>query len=551
MKTKHLLGGLSAMLFALSPCFAKDPTILELQKKLAAAGFDPKGIDGNWGPGTESALKAYQAANNLPQTGRIEPGSDTAKKLELTVKTPDAQNQQQIPSSESSEKLKPGWGVFRGRINLQTMNLSDGKVEINPFGGHTAEGQIQYMDLNGNVDTFIVTGINVEYDEETGKKTFELFNKRSQDSPVDSMLLTSFDIRKNAGYYFGKMKPAQEPEGPSTQRVQRQPPAGVIALYDKDKDGKLSDEEITAMRADMTATVTVPVPQDQKQSSENSPQTTLWESATSSLDISKVKNYLEKYPNGKHADDAKALIDDESTITDIEINGVGSRTLIARKFWPEIIEKSLIENTQRGRSILDASQNIMKGTTILGEAIMKRTLWYKDTGAMEKGDVEIQAVGPFYPCGDRSVFILNGKINNILGDPKDPIRLLYSLKRGLVVIGGKGTIFGSDGKPMSEQMVFAEVAIEQKEPYVDSAAVDILTDQAALGKVAEHAESPWVRIAAISKLTDVALLKKIEASAYLEIIRDEARKRLISLHNEAPDTANSTPKPAKVGQRAE
>jgi peptidoglycan hydrolase-like protein with peptidoglycan-binding domain len=40
--------------------------VTELQTLLAQAGFDPGGIDGIWGPATQSALTAYQQAQSLP-----------------------------------------------------------------------------------------------------------------------------------------------------------------------------------------------------------------------------------------------------------------------------------------------------------------------------------------------------------------------------------------------------------------------------------------------------------------------------------------------------
>ena len=183
---------------------AKDPIVLELQKKLVAAGYDPKGIDGNWGPGTESALKAYQGANNLPQTGRLEPGSDTAKKLGLTVTNPEAENQKQIPSS----KLKPGWGEFMGVINIQGMKLSDGTTRVVPLNVHTAEGQINYMDTDGKVNNITVTGISVEIKE---KNVYYLYEKSTDDLSAKSMLLTSFNPNKHLRYYFGQMKPDPKP----------------------------------------------------------------------------------------------------------------------------------------------------------------------------------------------------------------------------------------------------------------------------------------------------------------------------------------------------
>ncbi len=45
-----------------------------LQQRLSAAGYDTGGADGVIGPATEAAIRAYQAANGLPVTGRPSPG---------------------------------------------------------------------------------------------------------------------------------------------------------------------------------------------------------------------------------------------------------------------------------------------------------------------------------------------------------------------------------------------------------------------------------------------------------------------------------------------
>jgi len=43
------------------------------QAALKAKGFDPKGVDGSYGPDTEAAVKAYQAANGLETDGVVGP----------------------------------------------------------------------------------------------------------------------------------------------------------------------------------------------------------------------------------------------------------------------------------------------------------------------------------------------------------------------------------------------------------------------------------------------------------------------------------------------
>lgn len=51
----------------------KGPEVEKAQKALLEKGFDPKGIDGIFGPNTEKAAKAFQKANGLVFDGKIGP----------------------------------------------------------------------------------------------------------------------------------------------------------------------------------------------------------------------------------------------------------------------------------------------------------------------------------------------------------------------------------------------------------------------------------------------------------------------------------------------
>ncbi|HEY2817010.1 MAG TPA: peptidoglycan-binding domain-containing protein [Casimicrobiaceae bacterium] len=49
-----------------------DAHVERVQQSLKEKGYDPGTIDGRWGPSTESALRQYQQANSLPQTGMLD-----------------------------------------------------------------------------------------------------------------------------------------------------------------------------------------------------------------------------------------------------------------------------------------------------------------------------------------------------------------------------------------------------------------------------------------------------------------------------------------------
>jgi peptidoglycan hydrolase-like protein with peptidoglycan-binding domain len=47
-------------------------TVVQAQRQLKALGFNPGSVDGNTGPQTEAAVREYQRAYRLPQTGKLD-----------------------------------------------------------------------------------------------------------------------------------------------------------------------------------------------------------------------------------------------------------------------------------------------------------------------------------------------------------------------------------------------------------------------------------------------------------------------------------------------
>ena len=62
-----------------------DALVLELQRALTAAGYDPGAADGTFGEQTEAAVIAFQQANGLSVDGRV--GPETAAALNSALAT--------------------------------------------------------------------------------------------------------------------------------------------------------------------------------------------------------------------------------------------------------------------------------------------------------------------------------------------------------------------------------------------------------------------------------------------------------------------------------
>lgn len=68
------------------------PDVTALQTKLKQLGFDPKGVDGNFGPGTKSALIAFQTSKGLSADGMAGPATIAALQLGVNEAIADTQS---------------------------------------------------------------------------------------------------------------------------------------------------------------------------------------------------------------------------------------------------------------------------------------------------------------------------------------------------------------------------------------------------------------------------------------------------------------------------
>jgi peptidoglycan hydrolase-like protein with peptidoglycan-binding domain len=104
--------------------------IRQAQRQLKALGFNPGAVDGNFGSQTEAALRAYQHAYRLPETGRLD---------EVTVRSlrPERSEATRAPF-EAYLAIDPSNRevIRQAQRQLKTLGLKPGAVDGN-FGSQT------------------------------------------------------------------------------------------------------------------------------------------------------------------------------------------------------------------------------------------------------------------------------------------------------------------------------------------------------------------------------------------------------------------------------
>lgn len=84
--------------------------VMQLQRRLRAAGLNPGGIDGAFGPKTKAAVMAFQRRMGLPATGVVDTGTARALGLRGT-KEPEGGNPKTNRELGRHMMLEAGWGI--------------------------------------------------------------------------------------------------------------------------------------------------------------------------------------------------------------------------------------------------------------------------------------------------------------------------------------------------------------------------------------------------------------------------------------------------------
>ena len=89
--------------------------VRQVQERLKDAGFNPGPVDGQFGPQTREALKEYQKAHGLPQTGQLD---EPTRDLLMAQSPQDAPSRMQSPGGapgSQRQDTRPGETMPGGR----------------------------------------------------------------------------------------------------------------------------------------------------------------------------------------------------------------------------------------------------------------------------------------------------------------------------------------------------------------------------------------------------------------------------------------------------
>ena len=164
---------LAATKYATLEFGSRGSDVLKLQKALLELGFNPNGTDGKFGRGTETAVKAYQAARGLEADGKA--GTLTLTKLyaetdgqSATVTTPVTTNPNTLKYGDSGSRVTELQTALV-KLGYDT-NGVDGR-----FGAGTQRAVISFQKDNG-----------LEADGLAGTKTLELLYKKADGTSSSS-----------------------------------------------------------------------------------------------------------------------------------------------------------------------------------------------------------------------------------------------------------------------------------------------------------------------------------------------------------------------------
>ena len=164
---------LAATKYATLEFGSRGSDVLKLQKALLELGFNPNGTDGKFGRGTETAVKAYQAARGLEADGKA--GTLTLTKLYAETDGQSATGTTPVTTNPNTLKYgDSGSRVTELQTALVKLGYNTNGVD-GRFGAGTQRAVISFQKDNG-----------LEADGLAGTKTLELLYKKADGTSSSS-----------------------------------------------------------------------------------------------------------------------------------------------------------------------------------------------------------------------------------------------------------------------------------------------------------------------------------------------------------------------------
>ena len=144
---------------------ASGTAVKELQQALARAGFNPGAVDGAFGPATERAVKAFQAANGLTADGVVGPKTRAALNGDVMAPTPSQPSQPTQPSGDvttARTRTNTIGGVSTYKVDGKNGLAFKGGMTIDADGSpHAYNPQNTGLDALGNAGRQAITLLKI------------------------------------------------------------------------------------------------------------------------------------------------------------------------------------------------------------------------------------------------------------------------------------------------------------------------------------------------------------------------------------------------------
>ena len=220
------------------------PDVTELQQKLKDLGFDPNGVDGNFGPGTKAAVIAFQNSKGLDADGKA--GPNTLAALGLDDDAASDAGDETAPAAEAS-----GGGGMSAAMFKRIMPLCKVREQVLP----TLNDTMREFKINNRLRaaaflaTLAVESGEYRYNEELASgPAYEGRTDLGNTHPGDGkrykghgrIQLTGRDVHKACGDYFKVdlvANPMLATEEPLATRS-----AGWFWLFYKTQMNELADQ---------------------------------------------------------------------------------------------------------------------------------------------------------------------------------------------------------------------------------------------------------------------------------------------------------------------